>query len=74
MVADIADNVVVMFRGQIVESGSREQVLGNPQHPYTKALLNCVPDAEGKKMLKPIDYAWLADDQLQELADEAMHE
>ena len=74
VVADIADNVVVMFRGQIVESGSREQVLGNPQHPYTKALLNCVPDAEGKKMLKPIDYAWLADDQLQELADEAMHE
>ena len=74
VVADIADNVVVMFRGQIVESGSREQVLGNPQHPYTKALLDCVPDAEGKKMLKPIDYAWLADDQLQELADEAMHE
>lgn len=74
VVADIADNVVVMFRGKIVESGSREQVLGNPQHPYTKALLDCVPDAEGKKMLKPIDYAWLADDQLQELADEAMHE
>ena len=74
VVADIADNVVVMFRGQIVESGSREQVLGNPQHPYTKALLDCVPDAEGKKMLKPIDYAWLADDELQELADEAMHE
>ena len=74
VVADIADNVVVMFRGQIVESGSREQVLGNPQHPYTKALLDCVPDAEGKKMLKPIDYAWLADDELQELADEALHE
>jgi len=74
VVADIADNVVVMFRGQIVESGSREQVLGNPQHPYTKALLDCVPDAEGKKILKPIDYAWLADDELQELADEAMHE
>ena len=74
VVADIADNVVVMFRGQIVESGSREQVLGNPQHPYTKALLDCVPDAEGKKLLKPIDYAWLADDELQELADEAMHE
>lgn len=74
VVADIADNVVVMFRGQIVESGSREQVLGNPQHPYTKALLDCVPDAEGKKILKPIDYAWLADDELQELADEAIHE
>ncbi|PPC96248.1 ATP-binding cassette domain-containing protein [Methylotenera mobilis] len=61
VVADIADNVVVMFRGEIVEAGSKEQVLSNPQHPYTKALLACVPDAEGKKDLKPIDYAWLSD-------------
>jgi len=59
VVSDIADNVVVMFRGEIVESGSKDEVLGNPQHPYTKALLACVPDAEGKKPLKPIDYAWL---------------
>lgn len=59
VVADIADDVVVMFRGEIVESGTKDQVLGNPQHPYTQALLACVPDAEGKKALKPIDYAWL---------------
>lgn len=64
VVADIADHVVVMFRGQIVESGTKQQVLGNPQHPYTKALLACVPDAEGQKVLKPIDYAWLADEVL----------
>ncbi len=59
VVADIADNVVVMFRGEIVESGPVESVLSDPQHPYTKALLACVPDAEGEKPLKPIDYAWL---------------
>lgn len=59
VVADIADNVVVMFRGKIVESGTKDEVLGNPQHPYTQALLACVPDVEGKKPLKPIDYAWL---------------
>ena len=59
VVADIADNVVVMFRGEIVEAGTKQQVLDNPQHPYTKALLACVPDAEGRKDLKPIDYAWL---------------
>jgi len=59
VVADIADDVAVMFRGRIVESGPVESVLGNPQHPYTKALLDCVPDAEGKKPLKPIDYDWL---------------
>jgi peptide/nickel transport system ATP-binding protein len=64
VVADIADNVVVMFRGEIVESGSKEQVLNHPQHPYTQALLACVPDAEGKKPLKPIDYAWLPENQL----------
>jgi peptide/nickel transport system ATP-binding protein len=74
VVADIADNVVVMFRGQIVESGTREQVLNNPQHPYTKALLACVPDAEGEKILKPIDYAWLAGEQAGAVAAEVIHE
>ena len=64
VVADIADNVVVMFRGEIVESGTKAQVLNNPQHPYTQALLACVPDAEGKKPLKPIDYAWLPENQI----------
>jgi peptide/nickel transport system ATP-binding protein len=59
VVADIADDVIVMFRGEIVETGTCEQVLHHPQHPYTKALLACVPDAEGLKTLKPIDYAWL---------------
>ena len=59
VVSDIADDVVVMFRGQIVESGPVDQVLHNPQHPYTRALLACVPDAEGRKPLRPIDYAWL---------------
>jgi len=59
VVADIADDVVVMFRGQVVESGPVNDVLGSPQHPYTQALLACVPDAAGLKPLKPIDYAWL---------------
>ena len=59
VVSDIADDVIVMFRGEIVEAGAKKQVLENPQHPYTKALLDCVPDAAGKKQLKPIDYSWL---------------
>jgi peptide/nickel transport system ATP-binding protein len=61
VVADIADDVIVMFRGEIVETGSKQQILKKPKHPYTKALLACVPDAEGKKELKPIDYSWLKD-------------
>ncbi|HEY0905615.1 MAG TPA: ABC transporter ATP-binding protein [Methylophilus sp.] len=59
VVADIADDVIVMFRGEIVEYGSVAQVLQQPQHPYTRALLACVPDAEGRKMLKPMTYDWL---------------
>ena len=59
VVADIADDVVVMFRGEVVEAGPVARVLQKPQHPYTQALLACVPDAEGKKPLRPIDYAWL---------------
>lgn len=59
VVADIADDVVVMFRGEIVESGPVGEVLHHPQHSYTRALLDCVPDAEGRRPLKPIDYAWL---------------
>ena len=64
VVADVADDVVVMFRGELVESGTVAQVLNKPKHPYTKALLACVPDAEGKKPLKPIDYAWLKNEQV----------
>lgn len=62
VVSDIADDVIVMFRGEIVEAGTKKQVLEKPQHPYTKALLACVPDAAGKKALKPIDYNWLDED------------
>ncbi|RNL62530.1 ABC transporter ATP-binding protein [Nocardioides marmoriginsengisoli] len=44
VVAAICDRVVVMYGGFVVESGSIEQVYGAPAHPYTRALLNAVPD------------------------------
>ena len=43
VVADMADNVAVMFKGNIVERGPAEQVLLHPTHPYTKKLLAAVP-------------------------------
>jgi peptide/nickel transport system ATP-binding protein len=43
IVSDIADKVVVMYRGDIVESGDTRSVLSNPSHPYTRALLACRP-------------------------------
>ncbi len=43
VVESIADRVAVMYLGQIVEIGTRSQVFGNPQHPYTRRLLDAVP-------------------------------
>ena len=43
VVAQIADRVVVMYRGKKVEEGPVEQIFADPQHPYTKALLAAVP-------------------------------
>jgi len=42
-VAYIADRIAVMYLGRIVEIGPTREVLGNPQHPYTRALLSVVP-------------------------------
>ena len=56
VVNDIADEVIVMFKGNIVEQGSVGKVLNDPKHPYTKALMKCVPDIHGKKKIQPIDY------------------
>ena len=46
VIADIADEVVVMYRGNIVEQGATENIFKNPQHPYTKGLLACRPSLE----------------------------
>ncbi|TCT09312.1 peptide/nickel transport system ATP-binding protein [Tepidamorphus gemmatus] len=43
VVANMADDVVVIYRGRIMESGPVADIFGNPQHPYLKALLNAVP-------------------------------
>ena len=43
----VADRVAVMYLGRVVEIGPAEEVLQRPKHPYTKALLNVVPEAGG---------------------------
>ncbi|MBK7571069.1 MAG: ABC transporter ATP-binding protein [Bacteroidetes bacterium] len=48
VVSEIANRVVVMYNGKIVENGTTENIFNNPQHPYTKALLACRPPLHKK--------------------------
>jgi peptide/nickel transport system ATP-binding protein len=43
-VAEMADRVIVMYAGRVVEQGSCEEVLYAPRHPYTQGLIDCLPD------------------------------
>ena len=58
IIRGVADRVAVMFRGKVVEQGPVEDILKNPQHPYTQALLACVPRMGAKQArLHAIDHA-----------------
>ena len=61
IIRDVADRVAVMFRGRIVETGPVNEILKNPKHPYTQALLDCVPRMGAKlPRLRAIDYDLIA--------------
>jgi peptide/nickel transport system ATP-binding protein len=49
VVAEVADRVMVMYGGRIVERGDKATVLGDPRHPYTAALLESIPPMHGPK-------------------------
>jgi oligopeptide/dipeptide ABC transporter ATP-binding protein len=49
IVAANADRVAVMYAGRIVEMGTTLQIFNNPRHPYTQALLRCLPDVDLKR-------------------------
>jgi peptide/nickel transport system ATP-binding protein len=54
LVAEIADKVIVMYKGSVVEAGPIENIFLYPQHPYTKALLSCRPTASSKGKRLPV--------------------
>lgn len=57
IVADVCDNVVVMYGGRIVEKGSIDDIFYKTAHPYTSGLIRCLPrlDDEDRKALIPIE-------------------
>lgn len=47
VVAEIADRVIVMYAGKVMEQGPVEEIFATPAHPYTQALLDCLPGSGG---------------------------
>ncbi|HUH73796.1 MAG TPA: ABC transporter ATP-binding protein [Chitinophagales bacterium] len=54
VIAEIADKVIVMYKGKIVEQGSVLEIFENPKHPYTKGLLACRPPLEKRLKQLPV--------------------
>ncbi len=56
VVANVAEEVVVMYRGEVMESGTAKDLFTDPRHPYLKALMRAVPriDADPSERLKPL--------------------
>ncbi|MFJ7996561.1 ABC transporter ATP-binding protein [Streptomyces sp. NPDC096310] len=48
VVSEVADTLIVMRHGKVVESGTAEQIFSDPRHPYTRALLDAVPRIDDK--------------------------
>ena len=69
VVADMADRVAVMFKGDLVETGTADEVLLNPQHDYTKMLLSAVPRLGAGRAQMGIN---ISDDTVDESSDLAI--
>jgi peptide/nickel transport system ATP-binding protein len=52
----IGNRVAVMYAGKIVETGTKDEVIGDPRHPYTRALLSCVPSESGYRPGQRLGY------------------
>ena len=61
LVSEIADKVIAMYKGEVVECGAIKNIFLNPQHPYTKALLSCRPGAASKGKRLPVISDFLSE-------------
>lgn len=66
IISNIADDILVMYQGEVVESGTKKEILTNPKNNYTKGLLSCRPTLEIQKGRLPIlsDYIENQDESL----------
>ncbi len=60
VIQHICDRVAVMYKGKIVESGTREEVIENPKHKYTQALLSAVPEANPRRTQERVIFDGMA--------------
>ncbi|MDI9332538.1 MAG: ABC transporter ATP-binding protein [Alphaproteobacteria bacterium] len=59
-VAEMADRVMVMYAGRVIEQGTTSQVFGQPGHPYTQGLINCLPELGSSLQDERTDLAEIA--------------
>lgn len=62
VISEIADELLVMYKGNIVEQGPAKELFNNPQHPYTKGLLACRPAPQRRLKKLPIVADFLNED------------
>jgi peptide/nickel transport system ATP-binding protein len=67
----VADEVLVMYRGRIVEQGPTDSVLLSPRHAYTQLLLSAVPNPEAGLRLEPLRRGELTDEEDSQLVEVA---
>ena len=69
VIAELADKVVVMYKGKIVEQGNVWDIFTNPQHPYTKGLLACRPPLDKRYTFLPTVSDFMKEDENGEVID-----
>jgi peptide/nickel transport system ATP-binding protein len=74
VVAEIADRVLVLYKGKVVEEGSVDALFHHPRHPYTKGLLNCRPALHAKGERLPVVSDFMAVDEKGEMQERGVPE
>jgi peptide/nickel transport system ATP-binding protein len=63
VIAELADKVMVMYKGKVVEQGPVLEIFSNPKHPYTKSLLACRPPLDKRIMRLPVSSDFMKTDE-----------